>query len=579
MPDGESGRAAQAKPMTQLEELLRRKRSDRAQKEVEGVLASAASSGEKIRLIQEIDRRSPPSREQRHRKQRYIGTTEAAHQGIHVRARRPPRVVRQQVRQRLFPYLFRERARIREFGYRSRTVTASVVPATVRLTPDVPGFVLGFLRPTARDIAAMITQLVGNAWMHLDKADFNLLVLVLDLCEAIDQLPTNSEEYRGPEAFDRLKGIEQRLLAIRYGRDAVDRVVDAMQLLISNNRRAIDKLNALPRITRRLIGYTEERPSLMDVILAINMCKFRRHFTEEDLVVPGLGEVVEQEVFDCSESVHERIDEYIERIVRQLEALEEERRQVLRLRAFLKRGDQEEVDTQLLGMLIDGAGGRTTRSAEENAAGIALASLPRLVSLLLTLFHKPVTLSGVGTRILFDGLPFDGEISRLRRAEEQIQVHSRDLPYIQKERFLALADRRETATTAEADFLMQIQIAQDAMKSIRDVLQRVLGIDSSLKNAESVSKYLPLHDGDSLPFESNITKGPRIIYGSTLRAAFSRVVEVLYILAYLFGDRSVRHHVAREHHIDSDIEHLLDTIDRIAEPERAQLIINRFTGS
>jgi hypothetical protein len=68
-----------------------------------------------------------------------------------------------------------------------------------------------------------------------------------------------------------------------------------------------------------------------------------------------------------------------------------------------------------------------------------------------------------------------------------------------------------------------------------------------------------------------------MLFGSTLRTAFTRLVEISYVLAYEFGDRSVRQHIAREHQVDSDIEHLLDTIDRIAEPEQAEQIISRFS--
>lgn len=573
---GEAGSREESAALSTLESLLRKERTEKAAAEVDAVLRSSDPSDEKVRRIIEIDRRSPRPRRERQRGRRYIGTPEVAEGEIRAKAKRPPRVVREQERRSFFGYLFRERRRLTDFGERTRTLSTAFFPPQVRLMPDVAGMLVGYLRPTARDVGSMIRQLVAGAWKHLEKADYNLLVLVLDLCEAIERLPASTNELGTDETLKALDGVEHRLLAIRYERDAVERILEAIDRLTSDNRGAVENINALPRLARSLIDRTDYKPSLIDTVLAGAMARYRRFLTEEELVVPGLGRIIETDVFDCTDTIYDQIREYLTVITHQLEALDRERREILRIRAFVRRDQAEDVDSRQLRQLIDVSTNRTWEQVSDNIVAIATAACGPTCDLLQAFFHRPLTLAGVGTTNLFAGLPFDSELQTLSRAADQIVRISDNFPWLSRERFVMLADRRETATSIEADFVMQISIYQDALKPIRDRLRSVLSIDFTTANHESVTQYLPLAGRETLPFESEVNGCHKLVNGSSLRAALTTMVELLYVLAYVFGDRALRHTLSREWQVERDIDHLLDTVERIAEPAQAEAIIGRF---
>lgn len=574
---GESGTRDESAALSTLESLLRKERTENAAAEVDAVLRSSDPSDEKVRRIIEIDRRSPRPRRERQRGRRYIGTPEIAGGEIRPHAKRPPRVVREHERRSFFGYLFRERRPLREFGERTRTLTTAFFPPQVRLMPDVAGMLVGYLRPTARDVGSMIRQLVVTAWKHLEKTDYNLLVLVLDLCDAIDRLPASTNELGTAETLKALDGVEQRLLAIRYERDAVDRILESIDRLTSDNRGAVENINALPRLTRSLIDRTDYRPSLIDTVLAVAMARCRRFLTEEDLVVPGLGRIIETDVFDCTDTIYDQIREYLTVITHQLEALDRERREILRIRAFVRRDQSEDVDSRQLRQLIQVSSRKSWEQVADNIVAIATAACGPTYDLLQSFFHRPLTLSGVGTTNLFAGLPFDSELQTLSRAADQIVRISDNFPWLSRERFVMLADRRETATSIEADFVMQISIYQDALKPIRDRLRSVLSIDFTSANHDSVTQYLPLAGRETLPFEAEVNGCHKLVNGSSVRSALSTIVELLYVLAYVFGDRALRHTLSREWQVERDIDHLLDTVERIAEPAQGEAIIGRFS--
>lgn len=570
----------ESETLIRLGMLIRKRRSAEDRRAVEEILATTAENAEKVRRIEEVDRASTRAQDgDRDARRHYIGTPQNEQQDAPAHARRPPRVKAPLSRQGYVRFLLRDRARILQFGTTTRTILPGRFPPSVRLSPDVPAFFVGFLRPTARDIHATLSQLMGNAWMHLSRHDYNLLVLVLDLCNAIERLPVTTESYDARRASRTLRAVEERLLALRYEHDAVARILEAIETLRAWNRRAIENLSVLPDLVNRVISRAPDNPSLIDALLAVNMVDARRYLTEQDVTLSGLGRLVETRVFDCPEETQRQIDEFIERLVSQLDALAQERRDILRVRAFLERDQRGEVDLSATRELVESSQ-TDWRAARDNPAVLAEATFRPLATVVAALVSQPLTLSGVGTTPLFRDRPFDGELDRLQHTATAVEALVFQLPSLPHDRFVAIVDRRETATRYEAELLMHVQTYLDVITTIRSRLQELLahavegGTDfEPLDLHRATTEHVPL------PLDAVVERGPALVQSRPLRAALSRVVRLGYELAFFFGDRRIRRVLKREHQVDRDINHMLETIERVARPEQAREIVQRFRGS
>lgn len=567
----------ESETLIRLAMLIRKRRPAEDRHAVEEIVATSADNAEKVRRIEEIDRASARSYdEEADARRHYIGTPATDPQDTPTRARRPPRVKAPLSKLGYLRFLFRDRARILQFGTTTRTILPTHFPPSVRLSPDVPAFFIGFLRPTARDIHATLSQLMGNAWMYLPRRDYNLLVLVLDLCTTIERLPVSTESFQPPRASKTLCAVEERLLALRYEQDAVARILEAIETLRAWNRRAIENLSVLPDLVKRVVSRTADHPSLIDALLAVNMVAYRSYLTEEEVTLTGLGRLVETRVFDCSEETRRQISEFVERLISQLDMLAAERQEILRVRAFLKREKTGKVDLSATRDLVQ-ASQTTWEEARDNPAVLAEATFRSVADLIAALVAEPLTLAGSATAPLFRDHPFDGEVDRLRHTATAVEALVFQLPSLAHDRFIAIVDKRETATRYEADFLMHVQAFLDALSTVRTRLQSLLAhAVPGDHNIEPLDLHRATTTPVALPLEAAVESGPPLVRSRRLADALGSVVRLGYELAFFFGDRQIRHVLKREHQVERDMEHMLDTIERVAAPEQARQVLQRY---
>ncbi|MFP4376245.1 MAG: hypothetical protein ACLFP4_04310 [Spirochaetales bacterium] len=569
---------AESEALIRLGMLLRKHRCPDKRRAVEQVLGLNISSTEKVQRIREIDKRAETDDNSVENKRHYISVDpDEGHARPRLKAKRPPRIAAPVARLGYFPFLFRHRLKIKEFGRSTSTIEGTAFPPNVRLTQEVPGFLLGYVKPTARDVTKLLSQLMGNAWMYLDKRDYNLLVLVLDLCDRIDRMSIDSRQLTSRKVGTRLALVEDRLFSIRYNEESIPRILESIETLISFNRRSIDNLGSLPDMIRRLVSRTSEKPSLIDTILAINMVNKRRYLSEKDLTIGGLGELVDHRVFDCNDATNERIDEFVNRLAVQLEALAEEQRQILKVRALIKKEDNGHIVLEPLERLVQAHSGFTWSSAYDHPSQLAEAVFSGFLAHVRELFSKPVGLEKIGTVRLLAGNPFSADLDRLERATDVIRSSSVDLQMLKRDRLTALRDKRETATRVEAEFLMQLQLCLDIVGQLRDHVASFLEGEVPVSKAfEPLEFRIAISRDGGFPLSATITGGAPDFRGYTLRAALETIVTNGHLACFVFGDKRIRHLLNRETQIESDARHMIESVERIAPAERAAEVVSIF---
>ncbi len=577
----------ESEALIRLGMLLRQRRNATAQDSVQKVLQSRVSSADKVRRIEEIDRRiddrNQPDNGQEHataevvsNSRRYISVDPSPPPVERLKARRPPRVKAPLSRNGYFAFFFRHRLRIREFGQATATIAPGGFPPGVKVTESVPAFFAGFLRPAARDIPHLLLQLMGNAWMHLTKKEYNLLVLLLDLCERIDRVSAGGAQFSNGSALSKLMLVEDRLLSIRYNDDSVPRIHEAILTLMARNRREIENLDALPLLVTRMISRTEGEISLIDAMLALNMVYYRRYVTEEDLVLSGLGALVETRTFDCSDGTMERIEESVARLEAQLETLDQEYRSVLKVRALVKKDEKGDILLEPLKKLVSAGSGYSWETVAANPPHLAEILFDTFRAQVWELAAGPLKMEAVGTTRLFTGAPFDADMERLALAVGNIRDQLTELQMLSRERLSALRDKRERATRYESEFLMQLQLGLDIVTATRDRLATFLQNEvPPTRGFEPVDVGAAGDAGRGLPLSAQIVGASRF-EGMSLRSAIETVVTEAHLICFVFGDKEIRRLLSREQHIQRDMEHILQTVERIAPAERATEIVKLY---
>lgn len=575
----------ESEALIRLGMLLRRRRSPDAQRAVQQIVQSSLSSVQKIERIRDIDRAEvdapTPEQPRREVKERYFGTVPGSTEAGRTkrRAKKPPRVKAHFHREGYFSFLFKHRFRILQFGTATKTIRSQGFPPSIRIAPQVPAYHNGFLQPVAKDITTILSQLMGNAWVYLRKQDYNILVQVLELCHAITRVPLEPAAFRDPGVIDRLAAVEEKLLAIRYHEGSIAKILDAIATLQSWNRRHIENLQALPGLVKRLLSRSENRPCLVDIVLALNMFKFRRYITEPELSLKGLGRMVDEEVYDCPPPTQARIDEYIDRILIRLSSLVDEQREVMKLRGYVPRETNGEVGLGPVIRLYERHQVDGWEKDYDRPAALAEAIVRGFLDTYAAILTRPVELSGVGTSLLFTGQSFDEPIARMERMADAVGALRFELPGFNRERYLQLRHKSGTPVEREAEFLMHLDLLLDILAMFRERLSPILGAGVAAgQDFSGIDVRVSADVAEGLPLDATILDGRSPLQGRTLRDALMELVAQSYLIPFVFADKRILQLLRREREIKREMDYGLETIDRIAEPERAAQIRARYSG-
>lgn len=567
-PANSNGRA-----LTKLGRLLQQPRTPEKQRDVEAVISGSMSTAEKIRLIQEIDDRSATE-------ERYFGTSEPRRE---VRAghtpqrnapsskstsgprRRPVMVKAPMRREPMVRFFFRHRPRIRQFGQLTKTLVPVLFPPSFRIHGGIPQYFSTVVQQRAADLSAILAQLIGNAWLYLTKRDYNLLIMLVDLCDSVVSARVPIHCYKRPTVLDRLSTVEARLLALMTDPEAVPRMVDAVATLSEHNRRRIRNLDEAQAYIRELLLPAPSRPSLVSILRALNMWRYRRYIEHDEIILEGIGSVVATDHFTCSEETAARIAEYIERLVKQLEALDHERKDILKVRTYVGRTDDGSVDQQPLATLAQIARSEQFEQLQSHPALLADGLLRGFIEHCAPLLREPVELEGAGSSRLFTPRTFENELDRLESVTESIYSASFELRSVTRDRYLELRHHKAAPIGSEAEFLIRLDTAIEIISTIRTQLVTVMSRQSP---PTALSDYLPVDpllasEADRPLPVHNVVTAPKQFAGRLLGEVMRELVGICYLLPFTFADRTVQRMLNREHAVERDIEKLLEQLERM----------------
>jgi hypothetical protein len=363
--------------------------------------------------------------------------------------------------------------------------------------------------------------------------------------------------------------METAYLPFRAETGSMGQALDALDTVLARLGYPKGQANEAHATVRRVLQNGGPPSCLQDFILATNIVRSRRCLSIADLLRPEKDYLVSLEEYDCNEETQERIDAYVASLVRRLDALTEEGEKTLRLRAFVLRDEEGNVDYSVLSSMYHSAieGSSSWEKDEENVillmTGLAESYLAHILPLLgkegmadgapVPAAPKPKT----GDRPpQVDDQALEYELSLLHNIAGKLRKTLVYMPTLSWTRFLAIRTRSVQATKYEAEGVGLVIEGADVFYRAANRLAELLRSRDGLPASTSLEQEAAEADG----------AGPSFEYVA-LRQALSTAASAAYLAALRFREPTIGAAIKNERLGVDQRRDILDEIERLAIPE------------
>lgn len=529
----------------------------------------------RIQLLDENDISEVPQKGQKKRgtphTYRYFGS-QIKHSGKSRAQKNREKIKRSLVPAPFFRYLFRELPRIRAFGVKSGILKPKFLG--VRAAPEIRSYLLTFLQPLTSDCLNFINQLIGNGWLYLTKKGYNLLVLFQRFCKSVVEFNFLKLNPKDRNYVDNLNNIERQFLALHYREEFIGKIINGAETLIKNNRREIPNIESLPSLIKKITTVGGEEQTFGNILLCLNMLKYRKYITVKDLMKQDLGEVVDSAFFDCSELTQKEIDRYIEETITRLKLLHQERYEIARLQNYVHVDESDNLILDRLQFFYQNTLHNNEYDFDEDRKQVNSYAV-KFISLFKNVYEPilngKLELSDLGSVQLLPKAVFKEKFIQLKMVQKKIEALLFKLPHFPRKRYLDLKNTGQGAIMAEAE-AETVGLIDESVEIFADIGR---GIDKLLRkditdSAPLKQDFDPLDsrmlEGESVrfPFANKIKDADHPFYDKPLREVLSDLVAVCYLFCSYMQDLTILHMIGKEKAVEDEIGKRLE---RLADPE------------
>lgn len=561
-----SGRLGpEAEDIIALGRLLKRPRDEAHRRAVDGIVAGGLTIREKIQEIQKLDvgKAEEPEKQQ-----------EEPHRTRALRYRLPALadiIKKPYSRTSYLSFLFGDYLRVLNFGRLTGVFEQVYFLPDVRLRQTVLLFLNRDLKQWAEELAAILTEGLEDSWHYLRKLEYNILVVMKQLCEKISSVSFNLFDYRDPYIGNKLRSLETLFLVFCYRDDYRQMLQQALQQIGKNDPRIGDRYEAAVALIHKILDFDGSKPSLYNIILGLNMLKYRRYITIHDLLCTDLGELINTKDFACPPEVKERIRALVADGQNRLAELRKQQEKTNQLKAFLTLDDSGQVSFESLQILYEqqqiGVPGYLFAADMEDIVHFA----PRLFDIVdrtfTPLFNGQIDIEGVGAATLFTHDFFQLEFLRIRRISGRVWDDGEGK--IPLSRFLDLQHTAKGIKNLEAEILRQVNEGIEILLEIANKVETVL-INRKKSGDRRVGPVDPMilqGKKFAIPHEKHRLISGGILRGKAVIEAMQYFVGVCYTIAVFCHYLPVYTPLKEEPHLARELKSQLEVLNRLAGPQ------------
>jgi hypothetical protein len=570
----------EAQNYIRLGTLVRRARPDERAEAVAQVLADNLSIDEKIRRIERIDATRPASEARKPNASPKAAPSLApslvrSKQTVIAAARRRSRIKANLVASTFMQYLLRESAEIRKRAKGNSLLKAGLFSVAMN-----EAAAREFLERAKKELVpvllAALETTLREAWRFLRKSEYNRIAGFSRLVNELNSLELLHISPRDPSAPRRLFPLESAFLLFRAEPSSPADLVTSLDEVLGKLSYPNHESEEAYSSARRILQNGGPPVCLQDFILAFNMVRSRRYLSIVDLMKVEAGPLLSLNEFDCSEGIQDKIDAHIASLLERLEKLGEDSEKVQRLRRFVLRDKDGNIDYSPLAAAYSssGDGGPSWERDQDNAILVATVLAERLIGHIIPVIGgappgaepakpgsqqappKPVQVPVNAPRVDDRALVY--RVSLMQNVASKLRRMLAILPSLPQVRFTAIKVRAIQATKFDAEGAALIGEAADLFYMIGSRLADLL-LSSDLFPVE-VADDPPAAPKAGLPSLDNIA----------LRQVLSSAATIAYLAALRFQESTIGAALKNERQAEDQKRDILGEIERIADADTFQ---------
>ncbi|HUI73007.1 MAG TPA: hypothetical protein VL354_20975, partial [Spirochaetia bacterium] len=269
-------------------------------------------------------------------------------------------------------YLFREYGKVQEFGRKTHVLEAKILPPGVRMDSSLPSYLAKEVQPSAVELSGRLRPVVEQGWRFLTARQYNLLVLLKRLADRIQAFDFLRVNWRDVNLVDGLRRIETLFLMLHSQADMLESIVDALRVFFERQHRSDEEIVRMNSLVLEILAEDFALPSLYNCIVGLNILKYRRLLTLNDLIREGLGEIVDSRSFDCESHIRAHMDQYIDDTLQSIKTIHEQLQEARRVNSFASIDDQGKVDSSILRRMYESLDPREIVSFDGDQSNLVL---------------------------------------------------------------------------------------------------------------------------------------------------------------------------------------------------------------
>jgi hypothetical protein len=486
------------------------------------------------------------------------------------------------VRTSFFKYLFREFSRIAEFGRITHVFSPVFLLPILRLEPIVPKFYTESLTSWASELLSFLAPTLIVGWKHLPKKRYNMLAALDRLCREITSTNFRLLNMRDRNLIDKLRILETLFLTFHYRSENAEEAVEALGEAMTREPELGKRADRARLLANRILLPEFTIPSLYNLLLGLNMMKFRTAVAMKELTANDLGELFETEVHACDPEVGAKIQRLVEELKTKIVKLHREWSRLKRFKDLLKVSDRETPDFSDMIEVYEYTSPtlkpKSFAEDRENIMDFAPNFFRRFESCCSPLLNGTILLDGNRRIEIFTAHAFRNELDRLRLTASKLERSAfgfRSFPY---ERYLAIKREGKGGVSPELEVIAHLQEAATALVGIGMKIEKVLsarGKDSAgdASDAPSTARSAPAVDPAAvqagrpvqLPYYSARVARGSWGAGRRVSEVVTAVASVCFQSAFYLYETTFVETIASERVLYRQMDNHLDTLRRIAD--------------
>ncbi len=494
-------------------------------------------------------------------------------------------VKRSQQRTGFVRFLFKERSRIVRFGYRSHTLSPTVLLPALKLDGRLRTHFAPSIEQSALELLPALRIALERGWMWLSKKEYNLLSVFHRLCVEIVRADLSSFRLSDSHLIDRFRILETLFFVLAARQEHSMLVGGALQQVLAElPGRDRDKDRRLGVLCERILFREFELPSLFNFLLTLNMVRYRRSFSGTHLLLNDVEPMIDDSSFACGEALQEEIDAHVRKLAKRVTSLAGRRSELDRIRAFVPVASAAREDlAELASFYGRGSGKKAGLDFESDSKNVILF-VPRLLGRFDAVFGNLLagkfTLESGKIVSAFAPSVFGSELSRLREARARLEALLPDLRALSQERYLRVKGERRGALPNEIE---SVQVLEDVSELFLAIAKRLDGVlRKTARPSDGADSEQPLQlsalqkSSASLPHAEDRLRSKTPIGGKTVGEAVGFAVAMCYLAAIYLRDRGLLNLLSQAGLIDAEIERILAEVQRIGRDEEYRGLLERI---